>query len=193
MCPPVCIADAVAVVGTSAVVVGLSRSPQVQQLLPLPFTGRVVGHESRDVDFRVEPVLSGLAILRRSAGLQVEADIDPDLRVLGDPAVLAQIVTNLLANCQRHAPGARVTMRAHLRGDSAAVEVRDEGPGLAADVEAVVLERGAHDLAGDGTGLGLCISRRLVEREGGSLRVPNVEDPAGCLAVVTVPRAHGGR
>jgi hypothetical protein len=33
------LADAVALVGTSAVVVGLSRSPQMQQLLQLPFTG----------------------------------------------------------------------------------------------------------------------------------------------------------
>jgi two-component system OmpR family sensor kinase len=148
------------------------------------------GAEADAVDYRVEPVLAGLAILRRSAVPAVETDIDPGLRVVGDPAVLAQVVTNLLANCERHAPGARVLLRAHRSGDDAVVGVRDEGPGLAPGLEQVVLQRGVHDPATGGAGLGLHISRRLVEREGGTLRVRTVDGPRGCLATVTLPRAR---
>lgn len=149
--------------------------------------------ESDAVDYRVESVLAGLAILRRSAVAAVEADIDPALRVVGDPAVLAQVVTNLLANCERHAPGAHVVLRAYRSGDNAVVEVRDEGPGLSPDIETVVLERGVHDSAAGGAGLGLYISRRLVEREGGTLQVRTVDGPRGCLATVTIPRSRPRR
>lgn len=171
-------------IGTWSVLAELGR------LNTIPDTGGL-GPTSgtTDIDCRVEPVLNGLAIPRRSAGAAVEVDIDPDLRVRGGPAVLAQIVTNLLAHCGRHASGARVVLHAHRQGDDAVVEVRDEGPGLPPAVEPVALERGVQDAAGGGSGSGHYISGRLVEQEGGTLAVRTVENPRGCLAVVTVPRA----
>ena len=144
--------------------------------------------ESVEVEYRLEPLLAGLAIMRQSAGAAVKTDIDPELRAVGDPAVLAQVVTNLLINCDRHAPGARVVLSARAQASWAVVEVRDEGPGLAPDVEQVVLERGVQDSEAGGSGLGLYISRRLVEREHGTLEVRTVHDPPGCLATVMVPR-----
>ncbi|MFC7659416.1 sensor histidine kinase [Pseudonocardia benzenivorans] len=57
-------------------------------------------------------------------------DVEPGLRVQGDSAVLSQVVTNLLANCDRHAPAAPVTVTARRDGATVLVEVRDEGPGL---------------------------------------------------------------
>jgi two-component system OmpR family sensor kinase len=138
-------------------------------------------------EYAVEPVVTGLAALRRSAGSPIDLDVEPGLQAFGDSAVLAQVVTNLLANCQRHAPGAPVTIRAYRRDAAAVVEVRDEGPGLAPGASERVLERGVRDEAAGGTGLGLHISAQLIEREGGTLALRTVEDPRGCLATVTVP------
>ncbi len=137
--------------------------------------------EPEPEDYRVAPVLEGLAALRDG----VDLDADPDLRAVGDPAVLAQVVTNLLANCHRHAPGAAVAVRARERDGRAVVEVRDAGPGLPPGVE--VLDRGVHDTAAGGSGLGLAISARLVAGEGGSLDLRTVDDPRGALATVTLP------
>ena len=140
-------------------------------------------------EYAVEPVLAGLVALRRSAGVRVALAVEAELRICGDAAVLAQVVTNLLANCDRHAPGAPVSVRAYRSGDRAVVEVRDEGPGLGPDQGHDVLEKGVHDLGAGGSGLGLNISARLVGREGGELELRTVTAPLGCLAVVRLPLA----
>ena len=139
------------------------------------------------IEYAVEPVLAGLVTLRRSAGVPVSLAAEPGLRACGDSAVLAQVVTNLLANCDRHAPGAPVAVRAYRLGDEAVVEVRDEGPGLRVPMEHDALHHGIHDPDAGGCGLGLHISARLIHREGGELDLRTVVDPLGCLATVRLP------
>ncbi|WP_219414388.1 sensor histidine kinase [Pseudonocardia nigra] len=141
------------------------------------------------VRYDVEPVLSGLATLRRAAGTPIGLEIEPGLQACGDSAVLAQVVTNLIANCERHAPGAAVVIRACRRADEVVVEVRDEGPGLPAGAGDSLMRRGVRDAAAGGSGLGLHISRQLIEREGGTLDLRTVDDPRGMVATVTVPAA----
>lgn len=140
-------------------------------------------------EYAVEPVLAGLATLRRSVGLPVALAVETDLRACGDAAVLAQVVTNLLANCDRHAPGAPVMVRAYRSADRVVVEVRDKGPGLGAELEHDLLRRGVHDPAAGGSGLGLHISARLLGREDGELDLRTATDPLGCLATVRLPAA----
>lgn len=138
-------------------------------------------------DYLVAPVLDGLVALRDSPPT---LDVEPRLRARGDSAVLAQVVTNLLANCDRHAPGAPVHISARGRGDHVVVEIRDEGPGLPPGLDAdAVLDRGVRDESAGGSGLGLYISGELLVRERGTLRLRSVDDPRGCLATVTVPSA----
>lgn len=137
--------------------------------------------------YLVAPVLEGLVALRRSTGAVLDLSVAPGLRATGDSAVLAQVVTNLLANCDRHAPGAAVAVHAEAEGDRVVIRVRDTGPGLAPGREDAVLRPGVRDPAAGGSGLGLSITQRLVEREGGSLTVSTVSDPGGCLATVRVP------
>lgn len=158
--------------------------------------GRGLASESPDAppraEYAVEPVLAGLVTLRRSAGAQITMDVEAGLRAWGDAAVLAQVVTNLLVNCDRHAPGAPVTVRGYRAGDRAVVEVRDEGPGLRTALGHDARERGVHDPAAGGSGLGLHISAQLIDREGGELDLRTVTDPPGCLATVRLPVADPG-
>ena len=55
-----------------------------------------------------------------------------------------------------------------------------------------MLQRGVHDPAAGGSGLGLHISARLINREGGELDLRTVTDPRGCLATVRLPAAEPG-
>jgi signal transduction histidine kinase len=124
---------------------------------------------------RLHPVRVDLAELAADAArglahgweaVQVRLDVPP-LPVSADPTRLRQVLANLLVNaCQA---GARqVTVVGQAIGGYARVELRDDGPGVAADVRARLFDPFATGRVG-GTGLGLAISRRLVERQGGTL------------------------
>jgi two-component system, OmpR family, sensor kinase len=135
----------------------------------------------------VRRVLRDLALVHRANGLDVWVEIDGDPHVAVDPAVLAQVLTNLLVNCARHAPGARVWLRARSRGDQVRVEVADDGPGLPPGATAAVVRRGVRGPDSDGQGLGLAISADLVERHHGTFLM--VSGSRGCTAVLDLPRA----
>jgi two-component system OmpR family sensor kinase len=145
--------------------------------------------DERPEGFLVEDVLRERVELRRSAVdsrlSEVALRLEEGLRAAGDRDVLAQVVANLLANCDRHAPGAPVTVISRQEDAEVVVEVRDEGPGLPTGVTAEsLLERGARDEAAGGTGLGLHISAGLLRRTGGVLTLRDAEPAPGCVASV---------
>jgi two-component system OmpR family sensor kinase len=140
--------------------------------------------------YEVDRVLIDLVMVRPSRDQHIELDAPAGLRALGSPAVLAQVVTNLLANCARHAPGAPVRVTAGACGSRIVIEVRDEGAGLPPGQERLVLERGVRNPVTGGSGLGLHVSQRLLASEGGTLRLlPHERARTGCTAIVELPRA----
>jgi two-component system OmpR family sensor kinase len=97
---------------------------------------------------------------------------------------LAQVLTNLLANCARHAPGAEIHVSARPTADACVVEVTDAGPGL------LVLQG---ETATTGSGLGLELSTRLVHDFGGTLQLmPATRFPSGTTARLCLPLVDGG-
>lgn len=126
-------------------------------------------------------------------GRCITFDTQDDLPPVAAPESLTrQVVTNLLANCDRHAPRTPVVVRARLADEPGlvAVEVRDHGPGLPDGQEQLEIVRGRHDEAAGGSGLGLHISARLAQEHGGNLVLRTVHAPRGCLAVLTLPVAR---
>jgi signal transduction histidine kinase len=94
--------------------------------------------------------------------------------LLGDPQRLVQVFVNLLSNASKFAPaGSVIRISAELSGPRIRVRVEDEGPGFpegAAPARAGRFERWAPtEPAEAGSGLGLWISRSIVERHGGAL------------------------
>jgi two-component system, OmpR family, sensor kinase len=140
--------------------------------------------------YAVAPVVQGLAALRRSAGMDLRLELEPGLRAVGSSRTLAQVVTNLLANVDRHAPGSAVLVTAARRDGRVVLRVRDYGPGIAAGAWGAVFEPGVGDPAGGGRGLGLAVCRRLLAAEGGAITlVPPPGNEPGCVAVVDLPTA----
>src|SRR5262249_12704596 len=96
--------------------------------------------------------------------------------VLGDPARLRQVVYNYLSNAIKFAPnGGAVQVRACWDGERAyRIEVEDNGPGIP---EAAIprlftdFQQLNHSHASIGTGLGLALTKRIVETQGGTVGV----------------------
>jgi signal transduction histidine kinase len=96
------------------------------------------------------------------------------LTVRGDPGRLAQVVGNLLSNAIKYSPeGGTVALAAKRSGDGVRVIVRDEGLGIPADQQSRIFTkffRGDVGATGiTGTGLGLAVSREIVEAHGGRI------------------------
>jgi signal transduction histidine kinase len=105
--------------------------------------------------------------------LEVDVQEEP-LTVRGDPGRLAQVVGNLLSNAIKYSPdGGKVEVRALRSGDGVRVAVIDEGLGIPEDQQDRIFTkffRGDASATGiTGTGLGLAVSREIVEAHGGKI------------------------
>ncbi len=112
---------------------------------------------------------------KKLAGLEVVTDFDRSLPLLpGFPGELNQVWTNLLDNAAGAMDGqGTLTVRTAREGDSVLVEVGDTGPGVPPELQRRIFEPFfSTKPVGEGTGLGLDISFRIVvNRHGGDLRV----------------------
>jgi signal transduction histidine kinase len=124
----------------------------------------------------------------RGVALVTELDGRPGARA--GRGRLEQVLDNLLANAIEVSPkGGRVWLRAHSTRGSAVVAVVDEGPGLTRVERERAFDRFWRGRTGGGSGLGLSIVRRLVERDGGTVELREGTS-GGVDAVVTLPSAR---
>jgi two-component system NtrC family sensor kinase len=105
-------------------------------------------------------------------GCHIDLDLSVDAPVMATPDGLTQVLVNLLNNARQACPrGARVYVRTALDDGTVRIEVDDEGPGISAELVDRVFEPFFTTKPdGQGTGLGLSVSRQIVERFGGTLR-----------------------
>ena len=131
----------------------------------------------------VETVLGPLVeTFRRQPGgtrIVLEIAANPVARV--DPERLAQAVGHLLGNALRYAPEGPIVVRVAASDRELRVEVRDHGPGIAADEQVRVWERfyrgaAARESGTRGGGLGLAAVRHLVELHGGRVGLASIPD-----------------
>jgi signal transduction histidine kinase len=107
--------------------------------------------------------------------------------VQADPERLEQILVNLLGNAIRHCPDGTVTIGAHLQTHQLWISVTDTGEGIANDDLPHVFERfwrgdRSRNRASGGTGIGLAITRRLVELQGGKIQVESELGKGSCFS-----------
>jgi two-component system, NtrC family, sensor histidine kinase KinB len=119
--------------------------------------------------------VDALRLQVEARGVRLVVDADPDLpHVSVDRSQIERVIGNLVTNALRAtAAGGTITVAAVCRGDEVAISVADTGAGIPRDYLARVFEpfvQVPHGSAG-GAGLGLAISRRIVEAHGGRLTV----------------------
>jgi signal transduction histidine kinase len=146
-----------------------------------------------DLAVIVNDAVALVAVRAREAGIAVALEVPADLPALrADARRLRQVLVNLLSNAVKFTPaGGTVTVRVADRPDGMEITVADTGIGMAPEDIPIALERfGQIDsrLARkyEGAGLGLPLSKRLVELHGGTLAIESQVD-AGTTVTVRFP------
>jgi len=125
---------------------------------------------------------------------QIEVDVWVDAeadQVVADPDRIEQVVENLFANALIYTPfGGRVELRAECAGDAIVLSVIDSGPGIDAAALPFVFERfrkpdGLRGRQSTASGLGLPISKAIVERHHGSIRATS--EPGRTSFTIVLP------
>ncbi|HEY9100856.1 hybrid sensor histidine kinase/response regulator [Chitinimonas sp.] len=158
------------------------------------------------VDFDLDEMLANVVAVTggraEEQGLAYVIDVPPEIPrgLKGDPLRLGQVLINLLNNAVKFTAQGEVRLRAHLEQDAGgelvlAFEVCDTGIGMSAEQSARLFQAftqadGSTTRKFGGTGLGLTISRRLVEMMGGQIGVESTLG-VGSRFFFTVRLAHG--
>lgn len=149
-----------------------------------------------DVCDTVHEIARLLSPQAAEAGVEINVACAPDPVVLvADDLRLRQIVTNLLANAIKFTPkGGHVSASVALSGGCCVIEIRDTGIGIAASDQAKIFEPFIQAEAGftkthQGTGLGLPISKKLVELHGGTVALKSALGE-GTIVTVRFPESR---
>jgi signal transduction histidine kinase len=143
-----------------------------------------------------EVVASAIASWRaagRFARHRVAADTAP-VWVDADPTRLEQVVGNVLANALKYTPsGGAITVRVAAEGERARLDVEDTGAGIPVDLlprifELFVQGERTLDRAQGGLGIGLTLTRALVEMHGGTVEAHSAGPGRGATFTIRLPR-----
>jgi heavy metal sensor kinase len=135
---------------------------------------------------------------QKGVNLYVCADSTAET-VAGDSTMLRQAIFNVVQNAVRHSPaGGAVEVRVVRRDGAAVVEVRDAGPGIPREALPHIFDRFYRVEAartrlpeqGQGLGLGLAITRAVVQAHGGQVDAENVPE-GGARFRLSLPLRHG--
>ena len=155
--------------------------------------GRPLEREPVDVAALVRELGTDARMLEPQRPLRVDVP-DPPAIVLGDEGRIRQLVANLLANVRHHTPSSTpCVLLVRLGPTDVTVEVRDEGPGMAAADAARAFDRfyradSSRSRDSGGSGLGLAIAKAIVEAHGGDIAM-TAAIGAGTTVTVHFPRA----
>jgi PAS domain S-box-containing protein len=126
----------------------------------------------------------------------LELALPPDLPLLdADPLRVVQILTNLLTNAAKYTdPGGRIRLAAAAAGDQVCFEVSDNGVGIASDQLPDIFEmfrqvKGTLERSEGGLGIGLALTRGLVELHGGRIEAFSDGPGRGARFRVMLPAA----
>ena len=131
------------------------------------------------------------------AGVNIADDAS---HVLADPALLEQILVNILDNAVKYAPeGSRIAISGRRAGDKVTISIADEGVGIPSAELPHIFDSFFRATRGDrvapGTGLGLAIAKAFTEAMGGKIRAqsPRLDLPAdgapGTVIILELPAA----
>jgi CheY-like chemotaxis protein/anti-sigma regulatory factor (Ser/Thr protein kinase) len=126
-------------------------------------------------------------------------DVPDDLRVVGDPLRLAQVLSNLLTNAAKYTrPQGSIGVAARIEQGELVMTVRDDGIGISAEDLPKVFGmfaqvRSAQDHSAGGLGIGLALAKGIIDLHGGRIEVSSPGPGCGSQFTVRLPGASRAR
>lgn len=127
-------------------------------------------------------------------GLDMEFTTNPNLpqKLIGDPARIKQMAVNLLTNAVKYTHHGYVNLYAEMEGDDLVIAVSDSGVGIRQEELPLIFNTFERIGAkGDGTGLGLTITKNIAESMGGSISAESIYGK-GSVFTVRIPQKRAG-
>jgi signal transduction histidine kinase len=159
--------------------------------------------ELRPVEVSVAAALKDTAEkvqpLAQARSLELHVRSQPQLLISADRRRIDQVLWNLLSNAIRFTPeGGRVTLSAHKAGRWVVIDVSDTGIGIPPEMHERVFEEFTQVDSGsrraqDGTGLGLTLTRSLVELMGGTITLRSAPGKGSTFSVKLPSLRTGAR
>src|SRR5438128_1945208 len=149
-----------------------------------------VGELAREMQRLAEPLVED-----RGVAFALELALAPP-RFLTDATKVRTILRNLIINAAKFTAAGTVALRIVQRGGALRLEVRDTGPGIRAEDQALVFEPfrqldGSSTRQHGGVGLGLALSRRLARMLGGDVQIQSEPGVGSTFALVLPAEAAG--
>ena len=150
-----------------------------------------------DVASVVDDVVRSLQPMAADNGVELRVEKHASISIMADPRRLTQVLTNLVSNGIKYSgAGHHVTVTPMIDASGGGFDVRDDGPGLSAsDLERLFTPFFRSDSARSstqrGVGLGLAVTKTLVEAHGGTISVSS-ELRHGSVFSVRVPTGLEG-
>ena len=150
--------------------------------------GRVqLQRQPTDVGALARNVVAKLAMGELGTGRVLRLDVDPaSPRIVADPDKLEQVLSNLLENALAYAPDSEVRVAVDPHEGGVRIRVEDDGEGIPGDESRAIFRKfgRGRDNRRAGTGLGLYITRGLVEAHGGRVWLDTDRDDGATFHVV---------
>lgn len=134
----------------------------------------------------MEHLVEYVGVICTNAGITLHADIAPEIYLDANQAQIEEAVTNLLSNAVRYSsdsPIRNIYVRLMQNGPEVEISIQDTGIGIHADRVPHIFERFYRAQDALGSGIGLAITKKIIERHGGSIAV---QSELGTGTIMTV-------
>ena len=147
----------------------------------------LVLHKERvDLSELVSDAVGDARSLVETRGNRIKIEVRQALSVNADPARLRQVVANMLSNAGKFTERGTITVTIDRAGDQAVVQVRDSGTGIDSEIMPRLFTKFASK-SDRGIGLGLYISKWIIDAHGGKIAADNNAGEKGATFAFTLP------
>lgn len=120
---------------------------------------------------------------------KITLEIEPNIFVICDPAGIDQVISNVIGNAKKFAPGTEIKVKVTGIADGAKIFICDKGPGIPKDLQEKVFEKFVRfptKLAVAGLGIGLYLCKQIIEAHNGSISVES-NSGDGTQFIIKIP------